>query len=106
MSRSIQSRLPAKPRTMQQQARERNRASSTLRGYDKAWIALRARHLREHPGCVVCGAIHHSNNVDHVVPHKGDDRLRLDPLNLQTLCARHHSRKTAAQDGGFGNRMA
>ncbi len=39
---------------------------------------------------------------DHIVPHKGDQRLFWDPENRQTLCEHCHNRKTALEDGGFG----
>lgn len=42
-------------------------------------------------------------DVDHIIPHRGDDALRLALSNLQTLCNVCHSRKTASEDGGFGN---
>lgn len=43
--------------------------------------------------------------VDHVQPHKGNWNLFCGGVgyeNLQGLCARHHSMKTASE-GGFGN---
>jgi 5-methylcytosine-specific restriction protein A len=36
----------------------------------------------------------HGLHTDHIVPHGGDDRLRLDLLNLQLLCEADHDRKT------------
>ncbi|VVD63703.1 hypothetical protein PPN31114_00236 [Pandoraea pneumonica] len=30
------------------------------------------------------------NIGDHIVPHRGNDLLRLDPTNIQTLCKLHH----------------
>lgn len=33
-------------------------------------------------------------HTDHIVPHEGDDRLRLDLLNLQLLCQPEHARKS------------
>jgi len=44
-----------------------------------------------------------ATHVDHVLAHRGDEGLRLDPNNLQALCHSCHSRKTASLDGGFGN---
>ena len=35
-----------------------------------------------------------SLHTDHIVPHSGDDRLRLNPLNLQLLCKSDHDAKT------------
>ncbi len=39
-------------------------------------------------------------HTDHIVPHRGDDRLRLDILNLQLLCKEEHDAKTKAESGG------
>lgn len=83
-------------------AKESARGSSTSRGYDAEWRRLRGAHLSAHPMCShpACDLI--ATDVDHVTPHRGDDRLRLDPDNLQSLCHGHHSSKTVAQDGGLG----
>jgi 5-methylcytosine-specific restriction enzyme A len=78
-----------------------NRLSPAARGYDLPWIKLRSKHLKANPTCVKCG--NKGSHVDHVVAHRGNDALRLDPSNLQTLCASCHSKKTASSDGGFGN---
>lgn len=76
------------------------RPSTSARGYGADWKALRAKHLRSHPFCVECGVV--ADTVDHIIAHRGDDRLRLDPSNLRSFCRTHHSRKTVRQDGGFG----
>jgi len=47
-----------------------------------------------------------TDDIDHIVPHKGSWSLFMDPKNLQGLCHRHHSMKTAREDGGFGNHKA
>jgi 5-methylcytosine-specific restriction protein A len=41
--------------------------------------------------------------VDHIIPHGGDMRLFWNRGNWAALCQSCHSRKTAKQDGGFGN---
>lgn len=47
------------------------------------------------PGCGEA-----ATNVDHVVPRPaGGDEWS----NLQGLCHKHHSVKTATRDGGWGN---
>lgn len=74
------------------------RAGNAKRGYDRDWFRLRARHLRAHPLCVVCGA--KGEHVDHVQPIRVAPHRRLDPFNLQTLCERHHNRITQAFDKG------
>ena len=51
--------------------------------------------------CAMCGAM--ATDLDHIKSHKGDPSLFWDPENWQALCTSCHSRKTAAEDGGFGN---
>lgn len=83
-----------------------HRPSACARGYDRTWQRLRLMHIRAHPLCKLCeaqGLIVQAEDVDHVIPHQGNDGLRLDPSNLQSLCKPCHSRKTATQDGGMGN---
>lgn len=85
----------------------RQRQSRSAVGYDWAWMKLAARHKAVNPLCVVCEAAGHTTAVqqtDHIVPFKGlSDPLRLAWDNLQSLCNMHHSKKTAREDGGFGN---
>ena len=108
MGKSIQSRLSAQRgplKTLTPFVRpQKQRPTTAERGYDAAWQKLRKEHLAAHPACVTCGKIHKSNHVDHIIPHKGNDTLRLDRRNLQTKCHSHHSSKTATHDGGFGHR--
>jgi 5-methylcytosine-specific restriction enzyme A len=76
-------------------------------GYnDAAWNRLRAEHLKREPWCRECrrkGRMTEAKLVDHIVPWRGNEALRLNPENLQSMCWPCHSRKTARQDGGFGN---
>jgi 5-methylcytosine-specific restriction protein A len=83
-----------------ERAQDAARGTSTERGYGADWRKLRAAWLLEHPLCVKCGIT--ATDVDHVIAHRGDEALRLDPNNLQSFCHAHHSEKTAAQDGGMG----
>jgi len=85
------------------------RASAAARGYDRDWTRLARWFRRQHPLCAdpfrfhaADGVVVPGTEVDHIVPRSagGTD----DPTNLQTLCVRCHSRKTALCDGGFGNR--
>jgi 5-methylcytosine-specific restriction protein A len=78
------------------------RPTATERGYDAEWRRLRAIHLRDNPYCVECakfGKVEKATEVDHIIPHKGDDSLRLDASNLQSLCHYHHSQKTGRERG-------
>lgn len=80
------------------------RGSSTERGIDNAWRKLRAQHVAREPLCVMClreGKQTPTEIVDHIRPHRGDERLRLDPRNLQSLCRSHHAQKTAAEGAGY-----
>jgi 5-methylcytosine-specific restriction protein A len=117
--------MPTKAKTMSQMKRQTapprrdNRPSAASRGYDYKWVKLRNWFIKRNPLCVDCLKIgittawttavikgklkRVSNEVDHIIPHKGNLRLKTDPNNLQTLCKSHHSRKTATEDGGFGN---
>lgn len=85
---------------------EQRRGTSTARGYGARWRRERAVYLRHNPLCIECkraGAIVAATDVDHIVPHQGDDRLMWDQSNWQSLCHKHHAAKTAREDGGFGN---
>lgn len=83
------------------------RGTANERGYTSAWRKARAQWLRSHPLCTMCDAqtpAHAAKEVDHRIPHCGDQRLFWDANNWQGGCKAAHSRKTAREDGGFGNR--
>jgi 5-methylcytosine-specific restriction protein A len=82
----------------------RARGSATARGYDAAWRTLRDGYLLLHPSCEAClgvGVTKPAKVVDHITPHRGNDSLRLDPTNLQSLCWSHHTRKTRTEGAGY-----
>ena len=84
-----------------------NRPSSSKRGYGARWRRIRHNHLSGEPLCRECdkkGITTLANQVDHIIPHKGNMKLFYDPENLQSLCTPCHSRKTATEDGGFGHK--
>ena len=86
---------------------DKNRESAYRRGYDKRWQRTSKQYLREHPFCVMCqkeGILKSATEVDHVIPHRGNIELFWDESNWQGLCHKHHSGKTAKEDGGFGNK--
>ena len=67
--------------------------SSTERGYTWAWQKARVKFLREHPLCVMCEdeqKLTPATVVDHITPHRGDQKLFWDESNWQPLCAPHH----------------
>lgn len=78
----------------------------TTRMYGHRWRKERLRFLMQHPLCVDCkaeGITLEATEVDHRVPHRGDEELFWDQNNWQPLCKSHHSKKTASEDNGFGN---
>ena len=73
--------------------------------YNYQWTKTRARFLKERPLCVSCkaeGKICAATEVDHIIPHKGNEKLFWDADNWQPLCISCHSKKTM-QEGGFGS---
>ena len=85
---------------------EQQRGTSASRGYDYKWQRSRKGFLAKHPLCVHCerlGKVAAATDLDHIVPHRGDMVLFWTRANWQGLCHSCHSRKTAQEDGGFGN---
>ena len=86
---------------------DKERGSSTSRGYDKTWAKMRNAYLSEHPYCEEClrmDRLTEAQCVDHIDPFRDrSDPKRLNWENLQALCMTCHSAKTAREDGGFGN---
>ena len=75
--------------------------SSTKRGYGSRWQRARKIFLAAHPLCVEClkeGKYVKATDVDHIIPHRGDEKLLWDVSNWQPLCHRHHSIKTNRED--------
>jgi 5-methylcytosine-specific restriction protein A len=86
---------------------DHRKQSAHQRGYTKEWSRQSRQFLQRNPIC--CG---HSQTcfapatcTDHITPHRGNPALFWDELNWQPLCAACHSRKTASEDGGFGNAL-
>ena len=85
---------------------EHRRGSSSARGYDYRWRMASKAFLRAHPLCAECerqGKLTPATEVDHIQPHRGNKQLFWDERNWQGLCHNCHSKKTATEDGGFGN---
>jgi len=101
---------------------EQARGSAASRGYDSRWRKARLSYLAKHPLCE-CEECHGvrivaASVVDHVVPHRlsealagGDERQIAaararfwDSNNWMAMAKPCHDRKTAREDGGFGNR--
>jgi 5-methylcytosine-specific restriction protein A len=70
-------------------ALDRQRPSAARRGYGPRWRRARAAFLAQHPLCAVCegrGLVIAATVVDHVVPHRGDERLFWDEGNWAPSC--------------------
>lgn len=81
------------------------RPSAAKRGYDSRWQRESRQFLNRHPLCAECernGKVSAATVVDHIEPHKGNQKLFWDRRNWQPLCKRCHDRKTSIEDGGFG----
>lgn len=75
------------------------RKTSTARGYNARWQRTSKRRLAEYPLCATCeteGRTTAATITDHIVPHRGDERLFWDPDNWQSLCKPCHDAKTRA----------
>ncbi|MFG7051636.1 HNH endonuclease [Burkholderia pseudomallei] len=87
---------------------DEQRGSANERGYTHRWRKAREHYLRLHPlcECAECRAAGHitpAQVVDHIIPHRGDMQLFWDQSNWQAMSKRCHDRKTARENGGFGN---
>ncbi|RCW85434.1 HNH endonuclease [Phyllobacterium bourgognense] len=67
---------------------DQKRPSARARGYNNEWQKARAEYLRHHPICR-CGAT--AQCVDHIQPHKGNQRLFWNRANWQPLCLPCHN---------------
>ena len=73
------------------------RPNTTSRGYGAKWQQARTGYLKSHLWCIACKAIGKATpatDVDHITPHKGDQKLFWNRANWQAVCHSHHSRKT------------
>ena len=78
-----------------------DRPSAESRGYNGRWRKVRAAYHRKHPLCVRCmadGRYVKATVVDHIVPHRGDQKLMWDESNYQALCKKCHDKKTWTED--------
>ena len=77
------------------------RDSADKRGYNSRWRKRRKLFLEAHPLCSECqraGRLTPAIVVDHIIPHRGDQRLMWDEDNWQPLCKRCHDKKTGTYD--------
>jgi 5-methylcytosine-specific restriction protein A len=77
------------------------RENSSKRGYNYKWRKLRKLFLQKNPLCHKCkqdGKYVEATVVDHIEPHRGDDKLMWDENNWQSLCKPCHDSKTGKYD--------
>lgn len=98
-------------RKREQQHTDQARGTSSERGYDAAWQALRAAYLRANPLCECdeCQAgklkATAATVVDHRISIAERPDLRLVWSNLRSMSKTHHDRHTA-RTRGWGGRNA
>jgi len=87
---------------------DRERGTRQERGYDEAWLKLRARKLGVDPLCEEClqhGRTEAAAEVHHTRPFHGrQDSNRLRWSNLESLCTECHKRKTKQRANGIGGK--
>jgi len=84
-------------------AQDRDRPSSSTRGYNRNHYRLRKMVMADQPLCLLCeaeGRIVPGVELDHI----DGDPWNLERENLQMLCKKHHSVKTVRKQGGFSGR--
>lgn len=75
--------------------------SASKRGYNYKWRKKRIQFLKKHPLCERCkadGKYTEATVVDHIIPHRGDEKLMWDENNWQALCKPCHDKKTGCED--------
>ena len=78
---------------------DRVRGGADARGYNSKWRKARVAFLQKHPLCAECqreGKLTPATVVDHIIPHRGDQRLFWDEKNWQPLCKDCHDKKTGS----------
>lgn len=95
--------MPVKPPTFrpkgQRSRRQANaeydakRGSARQRGYSPRWDREAYAFKGLHPFCIGCkavGMLMATEVVDHIIPHKGDEKLMWNERNWQPACRFHH----------------
>jgi 5-methylcytosine-specific restriction enzyme A len=73
---------------------QRRNPALTAFYHSAAWLRARRAQLAREPNCRVCGVP--ATDVDHVLAIV-DGGARLDPANLQSLCSKHHDKKSGRE---------
>lgn len=79
----------------------RSGKKTSERGYGWRWQQARERFLSANPLCAMCAderRVELATVVDHIDPHRGDERLFWDESNWQPLCKRHHDSDKKRQE--------
>jgi 5-methylcytosine-specific restriction protein A len=83
-----------------------DKQTSTQRGYGYKWQQAREEWLRDHPLCVICQEVDKrvtaATVVDHIEPHRGDQKLFWRRSNWRSLCAPHHNSDAQRKDRTYG----
>lgn len=86
----------AAPAREERIASDRARGSAASRGYGRRWRVAARAFLAQHPICMCgddnCGRL--ATEVDHIRPHRGNERLFWDRENWQALTKECHAAKT------------
>lgn len=77
--------------------------SANARGYTYKWQKQSKLYLKSHVYCALClkkepPVYTRATVVDHIIPHRGDQRLFWDRSNWQPLCKQCHDKKTGDED--------
>lgn len=72
------------------------RPSARQRGYTAEWDVARKEYLTVNPRCARCSQP--ANVVDHVMPHRGNQKLFWSKANWQALCAPCHNGHKQSQE--------
>jgi 5-methylcytosine-specific restriction protein A len=92
----------------QQEVNERRPEGSMSVYSTPRWRSERARYITQRPHCAHPGCDQPARYLDHMKPWRSfppgqQDAAFWGEWNWQGLCAKHHSVKTAREDGGFGH---
>lgn len=95
---SAQPRCPEHSRPIRQQERRHYTGTPGV-NYGRKWQRAAKEFLADHVWCVLCPGEpkHLATEVDHRIPHHGNEALFWDRSNWQPACKEGHSRKTAQE---------
>jgi 5-methylcytosine-specific restriction protein A len=77
---------------------DKQRGTSTQRGYDYRWQRFRITYLAQYPLCVDCaaeGRAGAATDVHHKQKLRDRPDLKYEESNLVALCSEHHDKRTA-----------